>query len=246
MKIKPVFFSLIFLFSFQTGVSQMTNTVSSYETISEGIKDKPDKFNLKVGINAFSFSDPMLSGLNTTFTVVDITTGSLSGYRYLGGPYFKASYYINSNLGFFTDMSFLYVENGTYTESTTYSSTAEVNLFKVGVTGQVTGDEFPIKINLGFGAGLCNSELYTSASSNVGSGGTYLLGDSNNPVLFINSEISIPIYKFIELFAQYEFSFVPTDSYRLYHDGGTEYYEMAYRTADLGGSHFKFGIGFTF
>lgn len=200
------------------------------------------KFNVKVGYANFNFTDPSLVGDNSFFYQSGTGTGSYNAYRGLNGIYVKLSYYLNNNLGLFTDVALTNKDAEYYVDPILYKTNSDMNFIKLGLTGQIIGQEYPIRLNIGTGLGLAMYS-FDFNSTNDGGGGTYLAGKDNYPGFFVNAELAVPIYKFIHFFSQFEYIYVPVSELTMEHDGGEDYY-FRYYDANVGGFMIKLGLGF--
>lgn len=207
------------------------------------VSEMPEKkFNIKVGYANFNFTDPSLVGDNSFFYQSGAGTGTYNAYRGLNGIYVKLSYYLNNNLGLFTDVALTYKGAEYYIDPIRYKTGSDMNFIKLGLTGQIIGNDFPIRLNVGTGLGLAMYSFDFSSVNDSGSG-TYLAGKDSYPGFFLNAELTVPIYKFIHFFSQFEYIYVPVSELTLEHDGGSDYY-LRYYDANVGGFMMKFGLGF--
>jgi hypothetical protein len=226
---------------------QKTDNTQSDQSI---LKSKNVKsFELRIGFGGYSFSTPWLSGscnffnYNPTGTV----TGSITGFGLLKGPYGSARYFFNDNFGISLDLSSLTSEESVYTTDKKYTSSANLFAQKIGLTGQITGKNAPVRFSTTLGAGHCLTELHQQTVMIPPYAGTdiYLKGKTSMLVMFINVDVSFPIYRNLYLFGNYEFNFMPVGSFVMEHDGGNDY-SNTYNNTDFGGSHFRFGLGYSF
>ena len=211
-------------------------------SLAQNDKSSVKKFNVKVGYANFNFNDPSLVGENSFFFQSGTGTGTYNGFRDLSGLYVKLSYFLNPNLGLFTDVALTTKGAEYYIDPVTYKTSSDMNFIKLGLTGQIIGNEFPIRLNVGTGVGLAIYNLDFSSTNTSGTG-TYLTGNGTDPGIFFNAELTIPIYKFIQVFSQFEYIYVPVSELTLEHDGGSDYY-MRYYDANVGGFLIKFGLSF--
>ncbi len=227
--------------------AQKTDAAQSDKSI---LKEKDVKsFELRIGFGGYAFSAPWLSGssnffmYNPTWTV----TGSITGFGLLKGPYGSARYFFNENFGISIDLSSLTSEESVNTFDREYASSANLFAQKAGLTGQITGNNTPVRFSTTFGAGHCLTELYQRTVMIPPYAGMdiYLKGKASMLVMFINVDVSFPIYRKLYLFGNYEFNFIPVGSFVMEHDGGNDY-SNTYNNSDFGGSHFRFGLSYSF
>ncbi|MCX6303048.1 MAG: hypothetical protein NTW82_12790, partial [Bacteroidia bacterium] len=227
--------------------AQKTDAAQSDQSI---LKSKNVKsFDLRIGFGGFSFSAPWLAGscnffnYNPTGTV----TGSITGFGLLNGPYANVRYFFNENFGLSLDVNSLKADEDVFTTNINYTSTASLFSQKVGLTGQFVGDNTPVRLSTTLGVGHCLTELHQSTVMVPPYAGTdvYLTGKASMLVMFLNVDVSFPIYRKLYLFGNYEFNFTPVGSFIMEHDGGNDY-SNTYNNTDFGGSHFRFGLSYSF
>jgi hypothetical protein len=204
---------------------------------------------IRVGFGAYTFSDALLSGSNYSFinNQTGTVTGTLAGFGFLGGPYFNIRYYFNENLGISIDvcgsMSDL---SDFYTSSMIYNNTIEVWSQKIGFTGQVVGNPFPVRLSATIGAG--NSIIYMVREfkeTEPGNTHIYLSGKSNALNAFIKFDLSVPLFHRLFMFGNYEYNIIPLSPFKLEEESGSDY-SAIYGGGQFGGSHIRFGLGYTF
>ncbi|MHC1703947.1 MAG: hypothetical protein AB9846_08565 [Tenuifilaceae bacterium] len=214
------------------------------------LKSKDVKsFDLKIGFGGFSFTDPMLAGSANNFSdnISGIVTGSLNGFRMLTGPYVNIRYLFNENFGISLDANSLATEESVFTTDKKYISTANLFSQKLGLIGQIVGKNTPTRLSTTLGAGHCLTELYKETTMIPPSTGTdiFLKGKASMIVMFVNIDVSFPLYKNLYLFGNYELNFIPVGSFKMEHEGINDYSETYY-SMDFGGSHFRIGLGYSF
>lgn len=220
--------------------------IDEYEMSKSNEKKGFKSFDVKFGYGAYSFSDPNFAGTSYNFTdnQTGVTTGLLSGFKDLSGPYFNSRYFFNENFGISLDVNLLMSSQFIGTDATNYNSSANLVMEKIGFTGQIIGKTTPVKLSLTLGAGTCQGEFYESWSSNTAPEGQYLKGKNTMFLVFYNTEVSFSVFKNINFFGQYEYNFMHSVLV-MNHDGGNEY-TKTYWSANFGGSHFRLGIGVSF
>ncbi len=201
---------------------------------------KVKKLNIKIGYATFNYSDPSLTGENSFFNSGGINTGTYNGYRNLSGASFKLSYQLNNNVGLFTDVTLTNKTSEHYADPTLYKTNSDMNLIKLGFSGQVVGKDFPVKLNMGTGFALSIFSFSSSIEPNTG-GGTYLEKEDNYPGLFFATEVTIPIYKFIHIYSRLEYIYIPVSRMDMEHSGGNDYY-VRYYDLNIGGWQFSTGL----
>jgi len=225
---------------------QATDNTQSDQSI---LKSKNVKsFDLMIGFGGFSFSAPWLSGSSNMFTYnpSGTVTGSITGFGLLKGPYVNARYFFNENFGISLDFNSLTSEESIFTSNKNYTSSANLFAQKIGLTGQIVGNNTPIRISSTLGAGNCITELdqqivnIPSSTADI-----FLKGKESMFVMFVNVDITFPVYKKLYLFGNYEFNFMPVGDFVMDQDGGNDY-SYTYYNSDFGGSHFRFGLGYSF
>jgi hypothetical protein len=201
---------------------------------------KVKKLNVKIGYATFNYSDPSLSGENSFFNNGVTTTGTYNGYRNLSGMSFKLSYQLNTNVGLFADVTLTNKTSEHYVDHVLYKTNSDMNLIKLGFSGQVVGKDFPVKLNMGTGVALSIFSFYSGIAPDAG-GGTNLEKEDNYPGLFFATEVTIPIYKFIHIFSRLDYIYIPVSSMDIEQAGGSDYY-LSYYDLNLGGWQFSTGL----
>jgi hypothetical protein len=226
--------------------AQKTDAAQSDQSI---LKSKDIRsFELKIGIGAYSFSDPVLAGSanNFMYNPTGVVTGSASGYRLLLSPYLNIRYFFNENFGISLDINHMSNDQDIYTSDTHYNSSANLFAQKIGLTGQIVGRSTPVRLSSTIGAGNCITELYQQIINIPSSGSDiYLHAKANMVVLFFNVDVSFPLYKKLFLFGDYEYNLIPVGTFVMEHDGGNDYSDTYYGI-NFGGSHFRLGLGYSF
>jgi len=232
----------------KTGASDGKSTGSSQEDQSILKSTEVKSFEIKIGVGAYSFSDPMLAGSanNFRYNPTGVVTGSASGYRLLLSPYLNIRYFFNENFGISLDINHMSNNPDIYTTDKQYKGNANLFAQKLGLTGQIVGRSTPVRLSSTMGAGNCITELYQQII-NIPSTGSdiYLHGKANMVVLFFNVDVSFPLYKKLFLFGDYEYNLIPVGTFVMEHDGGNDYSDTYYGI-NFGGSQFRLGLGYSF
>lgn len=206
---------------------------------SQNADYKVKSLNVKAGFSVFNFSDPSLLGQNSFFYTAGSGSGDYNGYRNFTGIFVKLSYYLNNNFGVFGDASINYSGKSYYVDPVSYKNNADMNFIKLGVTGQVIGNDYPVRVNTGVGVAIGVYDFYHEQSS-VGTG-TYLGANGAEVGLCLNVELTVPIYKSIHFVSQLEYLYIPVSELTFENAGGSDYYQRYY-DANLGGYNLKIGV----
>lgn len=213
---------------------------------SQSSENDYDRFEIKLGMDGFSFIDPMLAGFsyNVKIYQTDMISGELDGFRILTGGYINFSYYFNENFGLLIDFNILGSEEDVYTFETNYLNKAEIHSFRLGAVGRLTNQSSPVRLLTSLGFGQCGISLEKHIIPNDPANGkyTYMQGDGGGLILFYSVETSFFIYKPVFIFGNLEYAFTPVGDFTLYFDGG----EYKYYSFNAGGMHFRFGLGAAF
>ncbi|MEY1640122.1 hypothetical protein [Tenuifilum osseticum] len=218
-------------------------------SLTEQIK-QVKTFEVRVGIGCHAFIDPVLAGTssnnfkdNSTGTV----TGSLTGFKILTGPYVNARYFFNENIGISADIGSLINSIELYTSEAYYFNKATMFYQKIGFVGQIVGKITPVRMSLSMGAGNCITELYKKTTYTPPATGTdtFLLGKANMFMAYINLDISVPIYKKLYLFGNFEYNVMPVWEFVMEHDGGNDYSDTYYGL-NYGGFQIRGGLSYSF
>ena len=228
-----------------------TNTVESVAK-NEVSNKKDHSFSIQAGMSQYNFYDPSLYGHNTVYQSNGVYSGSMSGFNDLSGPYIKAGYFFNENIGIIADVAFHNGEGGSYIDngisSSTYETNADLNFQRIGVSGRFVGEKYPIKLSFSTGFGRGSLETYYMITTNNSSGETRrdYEGKADFPMLFFQSEFLIPIYKGFFFFCEYEYTVGWSDDYYMEHNNGSEYHSIKYESPGFGGNNFRLGLGYEF
>jgi hypothetical protein len=208
------------------------------------------KFSVKGGAGMHAFIDPVMSGTNYFLTTYQSgnghVTGSMTGFRFIQGPYFAFRWYFRSSLGLTADVLVLNAEEEEWTELYKYKSNASMSMQRLGLAARFAGSDVPVVFSPGLGIGHCHADLYQSVVSIDNSAGSYYLkGNGSFPVLFMNFDITYPIYKGLQLSVQFEYNVVPAGNFYMQHDGGSDY-QMMYKSIHFGGFDFRLMLSYSF
>ena len=219
-----------------------TKTVTSETTDMEA-----SLFSIQIGYAGFAFSDAEMCGTKISSKTNDVRVGSMYGFRDFSGPYAKAGYYIADNFGFIADINVLSAEADLYTDATSYATTAELFMTKVGVTGRFIGEKYPVKLIFSSGMGFGSFKAYHTIKDNITQTAIYYEGDQSINLVFFQVEISIPLAYGIFVFSEYEYSKGWGDSFVMNaNDHLGNYKEIKYHSPDYGGHAFRIGVGYEF
>jgi hypothetical protein len=215
---------------------------------TENSKKKSNAFFIQAGVSQYNFYDSGLYGEQVTYQSNGIYSGTLSGFRDLAGLYVKGGYMFNENFGLSADLAFHYGSNGSFIQNessaTTYETSADLNFQRIGIVGRFVGQEYPIKLSINSGIGLGQLDAYYLIQTY-----THRVdyeGEVTFPMVFVQTELAIPIYKGLFLFTEYEYTVGWTEEFSLVHNNGSEYNEIVYRHPGLGGNNFRVGLGYEF
>ena len=216
--------------------------------ITETNNNKSNSFSIQAGLSQYNFYDPHLYGEHVVSQSNGVFTGVLSGFRDLAGIYIKTAYLFNENIGITADIALHHGENGSYienaTSSITYETNADLNFQRIGIMGRFVGEKYPIKLSFSPGIGRGVFDAYYLIETN-----TYRLdyqGKVDFPMVYFQAELTIPIFKGLFLFSEYEYTVGWTEEFSLIHNNGGEYHEIKYKYPGLGGNNFRFGLGYEF
>jgi hypothetical protein len=215
---------------------------------TENNSSKSNSFSIQAGIGQYNFYDSGLYGEQVTYQSNGVYSGVMSGFRDLYGLYVKGTYFFNENVGITADIAFQHGENGSYiqnaTSSVTYETSADLNFQRIGLSGRFIGEKYPIKLSFNSGVGRGVLDAYYLVSTNT-SRFDYE-GKVSFPMVYFQTDLTIPVYKGLFIFSQYEYTVGWTKEFSLVHNNGGDYHEIYYRRPGLGGNNFRFGLGYEF
>ena len=206
-----------------------------------------NSFSIQAGLSQYNFYDPHLYGEHVVYQSNGVYNGVLSGFRDLAGIYIKTAYFFNENVGITADIALHYGENSSYIEndasSITYKTSADLNFQRVGITGRFVGEEYPIKLSLSSGFGHGSFGAYYMFETSDGYRVDYD-GKVDFPMAYFQTELSIPMFKGLFFFSEYEYTVAWCDEFNLVHNSDPEYNEIKFKHPGLGGNNFRIGLGY--
>ncbi len=212
-------------------------------------------FDVKVGFMAYSTSDHDFYGhIEEVHLPGGNKTTCFAGFGTLTGPTIGFTYFFNNNFGLSAEInpvSNKREDDSRYSSFDTlkavlYFSESHFTFYKLGVTGRISGDKYPVKIKITAGIGWAtvdakfrkeeynDDQLYHTLNLECRYG---------NPMFFIQNEIAYPVYKSFYIFGQFEYVYFPFKEIKL---ADRDAYIVIYKNVNLGGSAFKIGLGFEF
>ena len=223
-----------------------TNAMTS--NVSEIKNTQAPLFSFQIGMGSYNFYDPSLYGQNTVFQTNDAYSSEMSGFKDLSGPYFKAVYYFNENIGIVADLAFHSGEGGSYIENATsyktYETSAELNFQRIGIVGRFIGERYPVKLSFSSGFGRGSLETYYMIKTETYE--VHYEGETDFPMVFFQTELQIPLFKGLFFFSEYEYTVGWSEDFYMDHDGGSEYSSIKYKYPGFGGNNFRIGLGYEF
>ena len=218
------------------------------------IKNKKSFFySIQAGLSSYNFFDSQLYGESYVIkSGQNSTSGTLSGYKNLTGAYIKGTFYINKNVGICADFAIHSVEHNNFVgdsiSTTEYKTVSDLTFQRIGISGRVVGQDYPIKLQTSTGIGHGSFSAYYMIKTNI-SGNEYQKnyeGKADFPMLFIQSELTVPIIKGLFLFAEYEYTIAWSEELVISHGSGNDYSEIKINEPNYGGHNYRIGLGYEF